>query len=341
LRSEESSANVEMDPPTSSAPKFHYTGMYKTMSQQVAVPSEALTPFEERGRWRTGLNWTAAILISAVFLVAGIWKVTDPIGAAVRLAQARVPEFLSIPAAIGLGTVEIFAGVLLLVPRFRRWGGWIGTALLTIFMVFIALHYNELRGAECSCFPWVKRAVGPGFFIGDGIMMLLAIAAAVGAHPAQGLRPAAIILGSIAVFALLSYGFAATRQTGTKAPESITAEDGRTISLREGKVFVYFFDPQCPHCRDAGRRLAALNWGDTRFIGVPTQNPQFGDWFMGQANLTGKGLVSKDLDTLKKLFPFDTPPAGVAIENGYEKTMLLQFEGQEPGATLRKIGFVH
>ena len=40
----------------------------------------------------------------------------------------------------------------------------------------IAVHYSELRGVDCSCFPWVKRAVGRAFFAGDGAMMLLAIA---------------------------------------------------------------------------------------------------------------------------------------------------------------------
>src|SRR5258708_29997329 len=94
---------------------------------------------DERG-WRAAVNWTAAILISAVFLVAGLWKVTDPSGAAVRLAQAKVPESLSLAAAMGLGIAETFAGVLLLVPRFRRWGAVIGSLLLVAFMVFIGIH---------------------------------------------------------------------------------------------------------------------------------------------------------------------------------------------------------
>src|SRR5438309_9046040 len=168
---------------------------------------------------RRALNWFAAILIAAVFLVAGLWKLTDPTGAAVRLAQARVPESLSLAAAIGLGTAETFAGVLLLVPRFRRWGSVIGSLLLVAFMVFIAIHYNELRGAECSCFPWVKRAVGPGFFIGDGIMLALSIAAGVWARHSNGVRPALVILGAVTVFAVVSYGVNLTRHTGTKAPD--------------------------------------------------------------------------------------------------------------------------
>src|SRR5436305_2262643 len=133
------------------------------MSETAAVPGAAFARLEEQRDWRAGLNWLAAILISLIFFVAGLWKVTDPAGAAVRLAQAKVPESLSIAAALGLGVLETFAAVLLLVPRFRRWGAWLGTLLLISFMVYIGVHYNELRGSECACFPWIKRAVGPAF----------------------------------------------------------------------------------------------------------------------------------------------------------------------------------
>src|ERR1700749_1765257 len=253
------------------------------MAQSISVSRDVFVPFERRKGWKSASNWTAALLISAVFLLAGLWKITDPTGAAARLAQAKVPESLSIPAAVILGTLETFTGILLLVPRFRRWGSVIGTLLLLAFMVFIGVHYNELRGADCSCFPWVKRAVGPQFFVGDGIMMLLAIVAGIGSRASRGLRSAGFILAAVAVFAAASYGYAQRRHTGTKAPATIAAQDGSSISLDKGKVFIFFFDPQCLHCRDAGQRLAALNWGDTRFVGVPTQHPQFGNWFMGKA----------------------------------------------------------
>jgi uncharacterized membrane protein YphA (DoxX/SURF4 family) len=305
------------------------------------MATEALSARGERKGWQSALNWIAAISIAIVFLVAGLWKATDPIGAGVRLAQARVPEALSVPAAVAFGIAETFAGVLLLIPRFRRWGAIITSLLLVAFMIFIGVHYKELQGAECSCFPWIKRAVGPGFFIGDGMMLLLAILAGWWATQSHGLRPAAIILGAVAVFALVSYGVSATRHTGTKAPNTLTAEDGTKIPLTDGKVLIYFFNPQCMHCLEAGRKLAAMNWGDTRFVGVATENPQFGGWFMGKAGLVGKGPIAKDLDVLKKLFPFDLPPAAVALENGYEKAMLLQFEDPEPAATLKKLGFIH
>src|ERR1700733_11679496 len=105
------------------------------MSDAVTASGEFPLSFEGQRGWRIPLSWIAAILISIVFLAAGLWKVTDPTGAAVRLAQAKVPESLSVLTAVLLGITETFTGVLLLVPRFRRWGSYLGTLLLFAFMV--------------------------------------------------------------------------------------------------------------------------------------------------------------------------------------------------------------
>ena len=312
------------------------------MSEGEAAPGEPpLTPqpLQAEQSWQTIVNWICAVLISIVFLTAGLWKATDPTGAAVRLAQAKVPESLSVFAAVMFGIAETFTGVLLLIPRFRRWGSWLGSALLISFIVFIGIHYQELIGTDCSCFPWIKRAVGPQFFIGDGIMLLLAIGAGLWSPPPKSALSASIILGAVSVFVVLSYGVNAVRHTGTPAPATITAESGSPISLKEGKVLIYFFDPHCLHCLAAGKKLAELDFTGTRFIGVPTDSPGSADSFMKKSGLEPKGPVSTDLAPLKKVFPFSTPPAAVALQDGYEKAMLLQFEDAEPGATLRKLGF--
>ena len=172
-------------------------------------------------------------------------------------------------------------------------------------------------------------------------MLAAAVAAGIGTQASRGFKTAGFMLGIIAVCALSSYAVNASRHTGTHAPATIEGEDGKAILLQEGKVFIYFFNPQCMHCLEAGRKLATMNWGATHFIGVPTENPQYGDWFMKNAHLTGRGPVSNDLELLKKLFPFDLPPAGVALQDGYQKAMLLQFEDAEPAATLKKLGFAN
>jgi len=296
----------------------------------------------DRAAWKTWINWTAAILTAILFLVAGLWKLTDPTGAAVRLAQAKVPEGLSLLAAMALGTAEILAGVLVLLPRYRRWGALLASALLIVFMLYIGFFYNELQGQECSCFPWVKRAVGPAFFIGDAIMLLLAAGAWAWARHApsslKGIKVPLLILSAVVVFSLASYAVASSRQTGTRAPATIAVE-GKPFPITSGKVFLYFFDPACMHCLEAGRKMAQLNWGDTRLIGVPVTEPQFGAYFMKKTGLNRP--VSTDWELLKKTFAVKGTPGGVALENGRERAELTRFEGEEPAATLHKLGFTY
>ena len=303
----------------------------------MAQPHQGLAELELPS-WKTTLSWVGAILLALVFLVSGLWKLTDAPGAAVRMAQARVPQSLSLAAAIGFGIAETFTAVLLLVPRFRRWGAWLGGALLVAFMIFIGINYNALRGAECSCFPWVKRAVGPGFFIGDGIMLALAVLAGAWARRAQSMRSAMVILGAVTVFAAASYGVAAMRQTGTKAPDTVTV-NGKPYSLQEGKILIFYFDPECLHCLDAAKRMSKMNWGDTRIVAVPINVPKFAQGFLDDTHLNA--VISNDLPQLKKIFPYVSAPAGVALVNGREKMSLTQFEDPEPTDALKKIEFIH
>src|SRR5712671_6539421 len=166
------------------------------MTDSMAQAARAEAPLDVP-RWRNALGWTAAVLLALLFLLSGLWKITDAQGAAVRMAQARVPESISLAAALAFGIVETVAAVLLLVPRLRRWGAWVTGVLLLAFLAWFAINYTALRGAECSCFPWLKRAVGPGFFIGDGIMLALAVCAGLWSKRPTGLRTAFLILGAV------------------------------------------------------------------------------------------------------------------------------------------------
>lgn len=306
--------------------------MNDSMAQrEESLPSLDLPP------WKSALNWIAAILTSLVFIVAGLWKITDPISAAARLAQAKVPENLSLAAALVLGIAETVAAVLVLVPRFRKWGAWLGSALLVAFMIYIGINYTALHGAECNCFPWIKRAVGPGFFVGDAVMLLLAVIAGFWARPSESKRGAVIVLCAVTVFALVSYGATAVRQRGIQAPATITV-DGKPFSTQEGRIVIFFFDPECMHCFDVAKRLSQLNWNDTKIVGVPTVHPQFAPDFLHDTGL--KAGISTDIALLKKTFPFGDPPSIAALENGRQKAPVTKYEDPEPAATLRQLGFV-
>ena len=296
-----------------------------------------MRPLELSG-WKLALSWTAAILLSLLFLASGVWKITDAPGAAMRMAEAKVPESLSLFAALAFGVAETMTGVFILVPRFRRWGSILAGLMLVAFLVYFAINYNALRGADCSCFPWLKRVVGPGFFIGDGLMLLLAVLAGLWAKPSGSLRSAALILGAVVVFAGVSYGVEQARQTGLKAPETITV-DGKPYSLQHGKILLFFFDPQCMHCFDSAKRMSQYKWGNTKVVAVPVELPQYAAQFLQMSGL--QASLTNDFGALKAVFGFKGYPSGVALQNGRQKAHLAKFEGAEPGETLKQLGFIY
>ena len=255
-----------------------------------------------------------------------------------RMSQALVPESWSLFLAVAFGVVETVSGVFVLVPRFRRWGAMLTGLLLLEFLGWFAIHYAALRGADCSCFPWVKRAVGPGFFIGDGLMLLLAAAAGLWSKPSASPRTAALIFAAVAVFAGVSYGVDMAHQTGTRAPNAITV-DGRPYSLQHGRIFLFFFNPECRHCIDAAKSMSQLDWGDTRVVAIPVEEPQYSAQFLQMTGL--KANLSSDFAELKQVFGFSGYPSGVALLNGRQKALLTQFEGSEPAAALKRLGFIY
>jgi uncharacterized membrane protein YphA (DoxX/SURF4 family) len=307
------------------------------MQDSMAQPRERLARLDLPG-WKTAASWAAATLVAVLFLISGLWKITDAEGAAVRMAQARIPESMSLAAALVFGIAETVGGVLILVPRLRRWGAILTGLLLVAFLAYFAVNYSVLRGEDCSCFPWLKRVVGPGFFIGDGMMLLLAVFAGLWSKPPESIRTAVLILGAVAVFALVSYGVAAERHSGAKAPASI-AVNGQPYSLEHGKIFLFFFEPECMHCFDAAKRMSQLHWGDTRVVAVPASQPQYAPQFLQDTGF--RAVISNDFQKLKEVFPYTAVPAGVALENGRERAPLAKFEGEEPGATLKQLGFVY
>jgi len=293
---------------------------------------------QELPRWKFWLAWICAVGLAVTFLVSGIWKLTDPQSAAVRMTQALVPKVLSMPAAVGFGSAEVFAGILLLVPRFRRWGAWLAGLLLVAFMVYIGVFYNALRGEDCNCFPWIRRVVGPVFFITDFLMLLMAAAAGWWARPSRGWRPALAVLGAVCVFAAVSYGLSARApKEGIVAPETVMVS-GKPFALHEGKVFLFFFNPECLHCAHAAKELAKLDWGGTRVVVVSTQLNQFAPDFLKETGLKADGIAD-EAETLRAVFRFVDVPYGVALENGVQRAAFADLESPQAVERLRQLGF--
>jgi uncharacterized membrane protein YphA (DoxX/SURF4 family) len=306
------------------------------MEHSIAQPRGGLAPLG-LPTWKSALSWFSAILIGLLFLLSGLWKITDVPAAAQRMVQARVPESLSQAAALLVGMAETVGGVLILIPRLRRWGSVIAALLLVAFVLYMGMNYSALQGEDCSCFPWLKRVVGPGFFIGDAIMLLLAVCAGIWAQRPHGLRDAFLIVGAVAVFAFVSFGVAVVHQTGTKAPDTILV-DGRPYPLGSGKFFLFFFNPSCTHCSDTAKRMSHFDWGQTKVVAIPVEMPQFAGQFLQETGL--QAVVSSDFAKLKDIFGYKAYPFGVALENGRERAALTLFQGEDLATTLRKLGMV-
>ncbi len=308
------------------------------MDESITHPGRPTASAWELPGWKTTASVVGASLLALLFIVSGVWKITDPFSAAQRMAQAKVPANLSLLAACLFGIAETFTAILLLVPRFRRWGAWLGGLMLVAFMVYIGYYYNALRGEDCNCFPWLKRAVSPMFFISDGAMLGLAVIAGWWARPASDLRSAVRVLMAVAVFAAVSYGVNARLQMSAKAPASITVA-GQPVSLRQGRFLIYFFDPECMHCNDAAREMARYQWRGVKIIGVPTEQPQFGQYFMDSTGL--HGALTNDLAPLKEAFHMKATPYAVAVENGRQKAGISDFDPGRLSARLRELGFIN
>jgi len=303
-----------------------------------ASSTAALPHTLELPPWKSVANHIAALAVAVLFVTAGVWKAIDPFAWSRMVEQLLVPAQFSTPLTLALAVGETAAGVLILVPRFRRWGAWLSSLLLVAFMIYIGINYNALIGRDCSCFPWVKRAIGPMFFVEDAAMLLAAVLAGWWTRPSSSLRSAVVMLGAVAVFAGVSYGAAVAKQTGTKAPDSILV-DGKPYSLQHGRIFVFFYDPNCSHCDAAARGMAKLHWkSDVVKIGIPTTMPQFAPAFVRETGMSM--LTSLDVAKMKAVFPFGDPPYGVALENGREQGPVSHYEDSEPAETLRKLGYI-
>ena len=280
-----------------------------------------------------------AVILGLIFLVSGGWKILSPFRAGELLEQAKVPSGLGVLGAISLGTIELFTAFLLFVPSFRRWGGLLGSALMIFFIAWIGYYYPSLAGKECSCFPIIKRAVNPMFFVEDGVMLLLGLAAFLWSPVVHRFRVPAVVFVAIVVLAGVSFGVNAAERSRAQIPTPVSV-DGKPQDLTHGKVLLFFYDPSCMHCDAAARFMSKLSWNDTEIVGIPTVNPQWAASFLHDTHL--KAETSLELDKLKKAFPFGDPPYGVALVDGQVKETFgaMQFEPPQPEAELRRLGFV-
>lgn len=294
---------------------------------------------EQSLRWKQTAGAVAAVLLGVVYLLAGGWKVLSPFQAGEVLEQAKVPAGFGALGAVSLGTLEVLAALLLFLPQFRRLGALLGSGLMVFFICWVAYYYKALVGHECSCFPIIKRTVGPGFFVGDGVLLLLGVIAYFWSARIRALKMPALAFVSLIVLAGVSFGMNSSSQQNVEVPTPLVV-NGKPQNLTTGKVFLYFYDPECSHCTAAARFMSTLNWGDTKIVGIPTNDPQFAKDFLETTNF--KAETSLETAKLRKAFTFVNPPFGVALVDGRVKQTFgqAQFNEPSPEADLKKLEFV-
>jgi len=158
------------------------------------------------------------------------------------------------------------------------------------------------------------------------------------ARKASHLRLPMMALAIVAVLSGASFGYNTVHQSGIQVPATITV-DGKPYNLHEGRVFLFFFDPQCSHCEDASRHMATYKWkSGVTVIGLPTQQPQWAEGFFHDTKLNAR--VSTNTEELRKLFVFTDPPYGVSLDNGRVKGIVSHYDPPAPEAELRGLGLI-
>ena len=289
-------------------------------------------------KWTDWLGWAAAVVMAVLWFSAGLWKLTDISGWQLKLTQLLVPVQFSLAGTLAVGIAEVVAGILLLRPAWRRLGGWLSVALLAAFMAYMGVNYETLQGEDCSCFPWLERAVGPAFFWSDAAMLAVALLAVRFSEPFSKMRSAGIAVLAVAVFAGGMLGVDRLQPQPEPADIAPISADGSEYDVREGKVFLFFFNPSCLHCLHAGQTMAGYQWL-VDFIGIPTQDPDWGPGFLEDAGLKGVKL-SPDVERLRETFEFQDVPYGAMLEDGSVLERLMFWEEPALSETLRGHAFI-
>ena len=301
----------------------------------------------EANKLRRILIWLPALALAAIFGAAGAWKLYAPAAAGIRLVEVAVPSAYGLPLAVLLGSLEMFAALMLLLPPYRRVGAAVAGTLLAVFMVYMASRYGQLKGTECGCLPGRHRALGIGFFIEDGLMLAAAIALVVLAPPALA-RTRSLVRPALALLVIVALG------AGSAALERPLLARDTALSLRlmdrAGRVaemalsprsstLLYFYNPSCLDCKKASAEIARLRLA-VPLIVLPDSQPELAYEYLSRAGIRN-ALVALDYQPLAARFKLKQVPALYILQGGTPQNVILDFEPSLVEKTLRDRGLLN
>ncbi|MEM9562895.1 MAG: MauE/DoxX family redox-associated membrane protein [Actinomycetota bacterium] len=128
----------------------------------------------------TPVALVAALILAAVFVVAGVAKLRRPAATADDFAELGLP--LAAPLAVIVPIAELAcAGLLVLLPG---WGGVAAFGLLAVFTANLAVVVRSGRVVNCACFGAASRhPVSVRHLVRNVGLAALALAAATIADP--------------------------------------------------------------------------------------------------------------------------------------------------------------
>jgi uncharacterized membrane protein YphA (DoxX/SURF4 family) len=128
-------------------------------------------------RWRDILWRIVGLIVSGVFIYAGVIKVMDPVAFARDIDNYHMlPWALSVRLAFYLPWLEIFCGLAVLCGLFYRGGVLILNALISIFI--IASIAAKARGLDitCGCFGHASKNLSFFWHLALDFVLLAAVA---------------------------------------------------------------------------------------------------------------------------------------------------------------------
>jgi len=214
----------------------------------------------------------SAIVLGAIFVLAGIFKVGDPWSFLGSLPAYGIPSAIRLPIAVVMPTIEVVLGVMLIAGWRTKEASIATGAFLVVFGAAIAYGWNAGTLQDCGCFgPLLKRSP-PVALAQDAAMMVLAVLAMLWAPSdarsfAQSFSR--VRIGTLATVSVVSMAMIASalfadpgtleeRLTSAEAVVGASAPSLAALNLGSRDVFLYLFHPDCPHCIENGPLMALI-----------------------------------------------------------------------------------
>ncbi|MCH7825102.1 MAG: hypothetical protein IH849_09905 [Acidobacteria bacterium] len=243
----------------------------------------------------------SSMVLGAVFVLAGTLKVGDPWSFLGSLPAYGLPSAIRLPVTVLMPTIEVVLGIMLIAGWRLRQASMATAGFLTLFGGVIAYGWVMGTLQDCGCFgSWLQRTP-PQALAEDAGMLALAVLgimwAPVGKTDLSRFRLG--VLATVAVGSIAMIGSTLAADTSTLEERILAAEvavdEGipslKDLDLRNRDVFLYLFQPDCPHCIENGPAIARIS-----------QDPELPD-VIGITHSVARGDVDFYLRTAGADFP--------------------------------------